>query len=143
MPRGVNFRLLFRVQGGAIFGYRNQKTSVRLRFPLNITLRGAPGGAIEGASQDALAVATEGAIEGATDTVKARLKSLLLAIASHEGKRTPEYSELTNIGIKSLERYIKKLKEAELIEFIGDAPQTGGYFVAGQLKKALKKYGCR
>jgi ATP-dependent DNA helicase RecG len=36
-----------------------------------------------------------------------------------------------------MESYIKRLKEADLIEFRGDAPQTGGYYLTKKMKEKL------
>jgi len=73
-----------------------------------------------------------------TKGVKDKLKILLSAITAKEGMRVPYYEEMTKISIKTLERYIKQLRDANLIEFKGEAPQTGGYYVTKELKKKLK-----
>jgi len=57
----------------------------------------------------------EGTIEGATNAVKKRLKVLLHAIVDDEGKRIPDYTEITQIKAKTLERYIKQLRDIDLI----------------------------
>ena len=73
--------------------------------------------------------AIEGAIEGVTKRVMDKLKTVLSAIAEKEGERIPYYAEKTGLHEKTIERYMKQLKDAKLIEFIGDASQTGGYFL--------------
>ena len=37
-----------------------------------------------------------------------------------------------------MERYIKMLKEVDLIEFRGEAAQTGGYYLTKKMKAKLK-----
>lgn len=64
------------------------------------------------------------------------LHQILYQIHRHQGSNTRFLIEKTNIPLKSLERYIKQLKEAELIEFRG-APKTGGYFVTKDLLMRL------
>lgn len=64
---------------------------------------------------------------------------LLKAIVENEGKRTPDYKTITNLGSKrTMERYIGQLKEAGFIEFKGTAAQTGGYFITDKLRKIIK-----
>lgn len=92
-------------------------------------------GAIVGANVGAVV----GAIDGVTDGVKANLTILLKAIISNEGKRIPEYQEITQLGSeRTIERYIQLLRDANLIEFIGEAAQTGGYYLTKWLKEKLK-----
>lgn len=79
-----------------------------------------------------------GAIEGATEGVKEKLVILLTAIAHDEGKRVPDYREKTKLAESSIERYIAQLRCAGLIEFRGDAPQTGGYYLTEVLNDKLK-----
>lgn len=103
---------------------------------------GASEGAIKGAKKSktdgVFEGVIEGAIEGATKGLKEKLVDLLKAIAINEGKRVPDYRESTGTADSSIERYIKQLKEAGLIEFIGDAPQTGGYYLTKKMKEKLK-----
>lgn len=68
--------------------------------------------------------AIEGAIEGATKGVKDKLAILLSDIASNEGNRVPDYKEATGLADSSMERYIKQLKDGDLIEFRGEAAHT-------------------
>jgi len=63
---------------------------------------------------------TEGVTEGVT-----KLKNY---ISNNPGKRT---SQMVKAGIapqKTIERWIKKLKEDGLVEFVG-SPKSGGYFI--------------
>jgi len=83
--------------------------------------------------------AVVGAIDGVTDGVKEKLTILLKAIISNEGRRIPEYQEITQLGSeRTIERYIQQLRAANLIEFIGEAAQTGGYYLTKILKEKLK-----
>lgn len=81
----------------------------------------------------------EGAIEGATKGVKEKLAVLLTAIVVDEGKRVPDYKETTGLSESSLERYIKLLKEANLIEFKGESAQTGGYYLTKKTANKIRK----
>ena len=53
---------------------------------------------------------------------------LIKLIKSKPGKRTTEISEILNVPQKTIERWIKKLKETGQIVYKG-SPKTGGYFV--------------
>jgi hypothetical protein len=75
--------------------------------------------------------------EGATKGVKEKLIILLTAVAENEGKRVPDYKGITQFPDSTMESYIKRLKEADLIEFRGDAPQTGGYYLTKKMKENL------
>ncbi|MDL2238857.1 DUF4062 domain-containing protein [Bacteroidales bacterium OttesenSCG-928-K22] len=81
---------------------------------------------------------TEGLTEGLTSDVKEKLTKILLTLYQKEGIRISEIEKLTNIPAKSLERYIKQLKEANIIEFRG-AKRTGGYYLNEEIKKKLEK----
>ena len=78
------------------------------------------------------------AIEGATKGVKRKLAILLTAIAKNERERIPYYSEITGLSTKSIERYIRQLRNANFIDFDGDATQLGGYFLTDKLKGIIK-----
>jgi ATP-dependent DNA helicase RecG len=62
----------------------------------------------------------------------------LSVIASNEGNRVPDYKELTNLPESTIEGYIKRLREADLIEFKGDSAQTGGYYLTKKMQSKLK-----
>jgi len=104
-------------------------------IPVGITLL---EGTIEGAVEGTIEGAVEGIFEDATRGVKDKLTILLKAIAANEGKKVPDYKGTTGLPDKTIERYIKQLKNAGLIEFIGDATQTGGYFLTEKMKAKLK-----
>jgi Predicted transcriptional regulator containing an HTH domain and an uncharacterized domain shared with the mammalian protein Schlafen len=92
---------------------------------------------VEGAIEGVIEGAIEGAIEGVTKRVKEKLTAVLSVIAANEGKRTPEYAQITGINAKSLERYITTLRNAELIFFSQKATQIGGYYLTDELRSKL------
>jgi len=92
------------------------------------------GSAIEGALEGAI----KGAVEGATKGVKEKLATLLRIIANNEGKRVPDYKEMAKLPDSTIEVYIRRLREADLIEFRGNAAQTGGYYLTEKVKATLK-----
>ncbi|MGB4961051.1 MAG: RNA-binding domain-containing protein [Saprospiraceae bacterium] len=112
--------------------------SVKLTFFSNSRIGGAIDGANDGANDGAIGGAVDGAIDGATKGAKEKLSKLLKAIASHEGNRVPEYITVIGVSERTMERYLQQLKEAGLIEFIGDAAQTGGYYLTKKMKAKLK-----
>ncbi len=79
---------------------------------------------------------TEGITEGTTEDVKEKLSKVLIALYKNEGLRTSEMEKMLQIPVKSLERYIKQLKDANLIEFKG-ANRTGGYFLTEKTAKTI------
>lgn len=101
-------------------------------------VKGVGKGSAEGAIKGAIKGAIEGAVEGATRGVKEKLAILLTAIAVDEGKRVPDYKEITQLPDSTIEGYIKRLKEAELIEFRGEASHIGGYYLTKKMKLKLK-----
>ncbi|MDP3433194.1 MAG: putative DNA binding domain-containing protein [Bacteroidota bacterium] len=101
-------------------------------------IEGTVEGAIEGTIEGSIEGAVEEAVEGATRGVKEKLAILLSAIAANEGNRVPDYKKATGLTDKSMERYIKQLKEVGLIEFRGDALHTGGYYLTKKIKVKLK-----
>jgi len=112
--------------------------TVKLTFFSDVKFGDAIEGTTKGASKGTTEGAIEGAIEGATKGVKDKLAILLSAIAAKEGNRVPEYRETTGLPDSSMERYIKQLKEAGLIEFKGDAAHTGGYYLTKKMKSKLR-----
>ena len=56
------------------------------------------------------------------------LITLLETIYSHSGTRTSALQELINVPEKTLERHIKILRDAGLIEYKG-SPKKGGYYI--------------
>lgn len=91
---------------------------------------------IEGTVEGAL----EGVIEGVTEGVKERLIMLLCLIIKNEGKRIPIYAEKSGIPEKTIECYIKRLRDANLIEFSKDeAPKVGGYYITKELFEKINQ----
>ena len=90
-------------------------------------------GVIEGANKGAFEAFIKGAFggtnEGITEGTKNKQKQLLVTIDQNPGIRVPGIEKLTKIPVKTIERYIKQLKAAHLIEFRGKSPQTGGYYL--------------
>ena len=70
----------------------------------------------------------EGINEGVNEGVSEGVNLLIKLIKSQPGKRTTEISEILNVPQKTIERWIKKLKETGQIVYKG-SPKTGGYFV--------------
>ena len=80
-----------------------------------------------------------GTIGGASKNVKEKLAILLSAIATNEGKKTSDYMKQIGLPERTIARYLQQLKEGGLIEFRGDALQTGGYFLTKKMKAKLKQ----
>lgn len=79
-----------------------------------------------------------GAIGGATKRRKETLSLIMKYIANHEGSRAPDMLKIIHVSERTLERHIKILKDAGLIEYKGDAAQTGGYYLTKKMKSKLK-----
>ena len=73
-----------------------------------------------------------------SDDVKDKIKDLLLVIYKNGGVGTADIEKRIKIPKKSLERYIKRLKNAGLIEFRG-VRRTGGYFLTKKIKDKISK----
>jgi len=72
-------------------------------------------------------VENDSAIDVATKALKRKLAVLIKAIWNDEGKNTADYTADTNLGSqRTLERYMQQLRKGGLVEFRGDATQTGG-----------------
>ena len=59
--------------------------------------------------------------------VKGGVKSLYELILSKPNHRSTFFAKELNTSVKNIERWIKQLKDEELIEFLG-ASKTGGYY---------------
>lgn len=81
---------------------------------------------------------TEGITEGMTDDVKNKLSKILLVLYKEGGVRTVNLEKIINIPAKSLERYIRQLRDAGIVEFRG-AKRTGGYYLSNWVKKQVNK----
>ena len=93
-----------------------------------INKKDAIEGAVKGAIKRMLEGTNEGADKGTVEGTKNKFTQILLAIHQKPGMRIPEIEKITEIPVKTLERYVKRLKEARLIEFKGSSFQTGGYY---------------
>jgi len=80
---------------------------------------------------------TEGVIGGVTSGLKNKLNKLLSVILEDEGNRIPYYSIKMKESEKNVERYIKRLRDAGIIDFIG-SPKTGGYYLNKGVKARLE-----
>lgn len=95
-------------------------------------------GITEGISKEAIAKIegiTEGVTEGVTEEVKSKTRKILMLLYKEEGLNTNDIEAATGIPVKTLERYIKTLKEEGVISYKG-AGKTGGYYI---IDKALSK----
>lgn len=66
--------------------------------------------------------------EDESEGVNSEINTLYEAIKRTPGLKVPALAEVMGKGVSTTERYIKKLKDANYISFVG-APKTGGYFV--------------
>jgi ATP-dependent DNA helicase RecG len=80
----------------------------------------------------------DGAIDGVAKIKKDKIAIVLKAIVAHEGLKNQDYVDITGISNVSIERYLRDLKKAGFIEFIG-APQTGGYYLTEKTKLLLSE----
>lgn len=69
--------------------------------------------------------------------IKPKLLRVFKAILKDQHKRVPDYSKATGINIKSVERYIKKLREADMIDFTEGSTKVGGYFITLKMEQFL------
>ena len=63
-----------------------------------------------------------------SEGVNEELNVVYKLIDNTPGLKAPDVAKLLDKSLSAAERYIKKLKNAGLIEFRG-APKTGGYFL--------------
>jgi len=121
--------------------WSTDSNSVKLTFTSPTKIEGVTGGVIEGVTESSSEGVIEGVIEGVTEGisegVKTKFKSLLMAIAANEGKRIPFLADEISESIKSVERYIRQLREFGLIEYKGSS-KTGGYSLTNKLKQKIK-----
>ena len=66
-----------------------------------------------------------------SERINEGIKSILEFIQSNLGQRVSQISQSTGIPAKTLERWIKQLKEQNKIEFRG-SKKTGGYWEVSQ-----------
>ncbi len=75
---------------------------------------------------------SEGASEGVSEGVNS-VEKLLESIMKNPGKRTPFFEKKLKVPAKTLERWLKQLKDKGKIIFQG-SPKKGGYYIKEQLK---------
>jgi hypothetical protein len=64
---------------------------------------------------------------------------LIFLIIENEGKKIEEYSIITSIPKKTIERYIKILRENNIVKFIGEIKaKNSGYFLTEEFMKSVK-----
>lgn len=97
-------------------------------------------GAVDGVPVGAFVGAIDGAFVGVTKGVKEKLKAILKTVAKEEGKRVPFYKSAADLdeSDRTIERYMQQLREANLIEFRGEASQTGGYYLTDKFKRTIE-----
>ena len=93
---------------------------------------------IEGVNDAVNDAVNDGSIKGVIQSVKGKIIILLKTIVENEGSRIPDYKKTTGFSDKSIERYLKMLRDGDLIEFKGEAPKTGGYYLTMKMKAYLK-----
>jgi len=80
--------------------------------------------------------ATKGVNEGVNEVyfkaeskgVNEELNATYSVLEKKPGLRTPAIASVLGVSLSTAERYIKKLKDAKHIKFVG-VPKTGGYFI--------------
>lgn len=72
------------------------------------------------------------------DEVIGKLIDVLTALQSNQGLRISSLQNKINIPAKTLERYVKILKEINLIEYRG-SKKTGGYYLTNALTEGINK----
>ncbi|MDI6802979.1 MAG: hypothetical protein QME58_03915 [Bacteroidota bacterium] len=95
---------------------------------------GVSGGVVEGISDGI----NDGVSDGVSDGVKNGLISVVTIITKNPGIRVEGIVPLVKKAKPTIERYIKILREINLIEYQG-APKTGGYYLTENMKKKLKQ----
>ena len=82
----------------------------------NRKIEGTTKGITEGISKSIVAK-VEGITEGITEDVKEKINKILLVLYKEGGVRTVDIKKRIDVPVKSVERYIKLLREAGIIEF--------------------------
>ncbi len=78
---------------------------------------------------------SEGLSEGLND-VKDRYAKILLALFANDGIQMTDMETITDIPYKSIERYVKTLRDRGWVERKGSR-KTGGYHLSEEIKKRL------
>jgi ATP-dependent DNA helicase RecG len=77
--------------------------------------------------------------EGISEGISEGIKSLLVYIEENPGMRIKVIAREINRPAKTIERWIKKLREEGRIDFIG-SKKTGGYYLAGKEAVSVKSH---
>lgn len=70
----------------------------------------------------------EGVNEGASEGVSEGVNRLLKLIKDNPGRRKPYFASSMNVPAKTIERWLKHVRESQKVEFRG-ATKTGGYYI--------------
>ena len=114
--------------------WKQKENTTTVTFPdvaHNRKSEGITKGIIEGISKGVIAKVqgiTEGITEGITDDVKDKITKILLVLYKNGGVRTVDIEKSLEIPSKTIEGYIKQLKDSGLVVFEG-ANRTGGYYL--------------
>ena len=98
---------------------------IRITLPIRAYARvsgGVSGGVSEGVSEGVISN-----IEGMTDAVKEELLNILKLFKDDEGMKLKDIASNRERPVKTIERYVKILKDLSLLEFRG-APRNGKYY---------------
>ena len=98
---------------------------IRITLPIRAYARvsgGVSGGVSEGVSEGVISN-----IEGMTDAVKEELLNILKLFKDDEGMKLKDIASNRGRPVKTIERYVKILKDLSLLEFRG-APRNGKYY---------------
>lgn len=102
----------------------------KMHIPIN---EGVSEGVNEGVSE-----AIAGIFNNANGKKLEKLTEILAHVIATPATNTTHTAAIVNLSPKSVERYIKELREADVIEFKG-APKTGGYHVTEAFKRKLEQ----
>ena len=94
---------------------------IRITLPIRAYAR-VSGGVSEGVSEGVISN-----IEGMTDAVKEELLNILKLFKDDEGMKLKDIASNRERPVKTIERYVKILKDLSLLEFRG-APRNGKYY---------------
>lgn len=98
---------------------------IRITLPIRAYARvsgGVSGGVSEGVSEGVISN-----LEGMTDAVKEELLNILKLFKDDEGMKLKDIASNRERPVKTIERYVKILKDLSLLEFRG-APRNGKYY---------------
>ena len=94
---------------------------IRITLPIRAYAR-VSGGVSEGVSEGVISN-----LEGMTDAVKEELLNILKLFKDDEGMKLKDIASNRERPVKTIERYVKILKDLSLLEFRG-APRNGKYY---------------